>query len=152
MPEKAETDINLHVVFVAAWIKKGNKYLIAKRRSDDPQAGGLWAIPGGKVDNELGMDIMEETVKREIKEEVGVEVKDPLKYVCSDAFIRSGGQHVVGIVFLVDYKSGKARPLEDQDEVRWMTLEEIEELIKKDKKQEFIRNFGLNIIKNQKYD
>jgi len=47
------TNIPLHVVFVEAWIKKGDKYLLAKRSSKDDQAAGKWAVPGGKVDGEI---------------------------------------------------------------------------------------------------
>lgn len=123
------SDITLHVVFVEAWIKKGEKYLIAQRSLKDDQAAGQWAAPGGKVDLEVEDDIIENTLKREILEEVGVEVEDELELVASKSFIRSSGDHVVGLSFLVEYKSGEAQPLEDQEQVMWASKEEMKELM-----------------------
>ena len=121
-------NIPLHVVFVEAWVKKDNKYLLAKRSSKDDQAAGKWAVPGGKVDMELESDIIENSLEREVMEEVGVKVSDP-RFFASRSFIRSSGHHVVGLSFLLDYKSGEAKPLEDQDEVRWVTFKEMEVLL-----------------------
>ncbi|MBI3887744.1 NUDIX domain-containing protein [Candidatus Microgenomates bacterium] len=96
----AENDINTHVILVMGIVQKGNKFLLAKRSSKDPQAGGEWAIPGGKVDLETGPEVIEKTLKRELLEEVGVEIMDEIKFVCDDAFVRVSGHHVVGLVFL----------------------------------------------------
>lgn len=121
-------DIPLHVIFVEAWIKKGEKILLAKRSSKDDQAAGKWALPGGKVEVGIKNNIIEEALKREVAEEVGVEIKN-FKYFFSRAFVRSSGHHVVALSFLVDYVSGEAKPLEDQDEVRWVTIKEAEGLL-----------------------
>ncbi len=121
-------DIPLHVIFVEAWIKKGNKILLAKRSSKDDQAAGKWALPGGKVEAGAKNNIIEEALKREVAEEVGVEIEN-FRYFFSRAFVRSSGHHVVALSFLVDYVSGEARPLEDQDEVKWVTVEEAEVLL-----------------------
>lgn len=63
------TNIPLHVVFVEAWVKKKDKYLLAKRSSKDDQAAGKWAVPGGKIEMELESNIVENSLKREVKEE-----------------------------------------------------------------------------------
>ncbi len=117
-------NIPLHVVFVEAWIKKDNKYLLARRSLKDDQAAGKWAIPGGKVDMELESNIVENSLKREVMEEVGIKVSN-LRFFASRSFIRSSGHHVVGLSFLLDYEAGEAKPLEDQDEVRWVTFKEM---------------------------
>jgi len=124
------SDINmpLHVVFVEAWVKKDDKYLLAKRSSKDDQAAGKWAVPGGKVDMDLGDNIIENSLRREIKEEVGVEVSD-FRFFASRSFIRSSGHHVVALSFIADYKSGEAKPLEDQDEVKWVEIGEMDSLL-----------------------
>ncbi len=117
-------NIPLHVVFVEAWIKKDNKYLLARRSLKDDQAAGKWAIPGGKVDMELESNIVENSLKREVMEEVGIKVSN-LRFFASRSFIRSSGHHVVGLSCLLDYEDGEAKPLEDQDEVRWVTFKEM---------------------------
>lgn len=120
-----EKNIPLHVVAVLAVIQKGDKFLIARRSEDDPQAGGEWSVPGGKVDLELGLDIIENSLKREVMEEVGIDIEDDPVFLGSEGFIRVSGHHVVGLIYLTKWKSGEAKPLEDQAEIRWVTLEEL---------------------------
>lgn len=121
----SETDITTHVVAVLGIIKKGDKYLLSKRSKDDPQEGGKWSIPGGKVDLEIEKNIIENTLKREIKEEVGIEIKDEVELIFNNSFTRVSGHHVVMMVFLCHYKSGVAKALDGQEEIKWLTLAEI---------------------------
>lgn len=123
-----ETDIVTHVVAVTAIVRKGNKYLLAKRSFNDPQQGGKWSFPGGKVDAEIEEGIIEKTLKREIKEEVGIEIKDEVKLIYNNSFTRVSGHHVVMLVFMCDYESGEAQALEGQEEIRWVTMKELGEM------------------------
>lgn len=120
-----EKDINTHVVAVFAFVEKDGKILLAKRSSQDPQSPGIWFIPGGKVDMERGEGILEKTLKREVMEEVGIEIEDEIALVENEGFTRVSGHHVVGLTFLCKWKSGIVRPLEDQEEVRWFSKEEL---------------------------
>jgi len=120
-----DNDIKTHIVLVTGIIQKRDKFLMAKRAAHDTQAAGDWAFPGGKVDLDLGSDIIQKTLKKEIREEVGLEITDEIVLFGNDAFIRSSGHHVVNLLFLCRYKSGIARPLEDQEEIRWFTLDEL---------------------------
>ena len=54
----------------AAVLKKNNKYFIAKRNKDK-HLGGYYEFPGGKQDDN---ETLEETVIREIKEELNVDI------------------------------------------------------------------------------
>ena len=121
-------DIPLHVVFVEARIKKWNKYLLAKRSSKDDQAAGKRAVPWGKIDMELEDHIVENALKREILEEVWVDI-DNFTFLWSHSFIRSSGHHVVGLSFLAEHKEGEAQALDDQDEVRRVEIDEAEKLL-----------------------
>jgi 8-oxo-dGTP diphosphatase len=120
--------IPLHVVFVEAWVRKDGKYLLAKRSSKDDQAAGKWAVPGGKVGMELEPEIIKNSLKREVMEEVGIEIKN-IKFLTSRSFIRSSGHHVVALSFTADHKSGVTKPLEGQDEIRWVTVKQMEALL-----------------------
>src|ERR1035437_3201383 len=106
-----ETDINTHVVLVTAFILKKDRILLAKRSKNDPQAGGLWSMPGGKVDLDVGKSIIENTLKKEIKEEVGIEIEDEIFYLGSDAFTRVSGHHVIVLIYLTYWKSGEAKQI-----------------------------------------
>ena len=57
---------------VAALIEKGNKVLIAKRSTGDPNVLGKWEFPGGKV--ELDEEEIH-AIEREILEEFELEIK-----------------------------------------------------------------------------
>lgn len=117
-----EADINTHVIVVMGIVKRGDKYLIAKRSADDPQQGGQWSSPGGKVDQQIEEHIIENTLKREIQEEVGIEIEDNVEFIYNNSFIRISGHHVVAMVFVCFYKSGEARPLEGQEDIKWLTI------------------------------
>jgi 8-oxo-dGTP diphosphatase len=123
-----ENDITTHVVAVMGIVKNGDKYLLAQRSLNDPQAGGQWSFPGGKVDMEVGDGIIEETLKREIMEEIGIEIEDKIDFICDDGFVRVSGHHVVMMTFLCFYKSGKAKPLEGQEQIKWLTIDEINKI------------------------
>ena len=55
----------------AAIITKNNKFFIAKRNKQK-HLGGFYEFPGGKQDEN---ETLEETVIREIKEELNVDIK-----------------------------------------------------------------------------
>lgn len=120
------TAIPTHVVAVFGVVKKGTKYLIAQRSLTDDQAAGEWAFVGGKVETVNGFGIVEDTLRREIHEETGIEISDALEYISSQGFTRSSGHHVISLLFLCEWKSGTAKPLEDLEQVVWKTLEELE--------------------------
>jgi ADP-ribose pyrophosphatase YjhB (NUDIX family) len=121
-----EKEIPTHVVAVFAFVVKNDKILLAKRSKDDPQAGGQWSIPGGKVDSDEGPDIILKTLKKEVMEEVGLEIENELIMVWDEGFKRVSGHHVVGLTFLCRWKKGIAKALEDQDEVRWVNRKDLE--------------------------
>lgn len=123
----ADSNIPLHVVFVEARVRKWDKYLLAKRSSKDDQAAGKRAVPGGKVEMWLESDIVEKALEREVKEEVWIDIHN-FQFLASRSFIRSSGHHVVALSFIADHKSGEAMPLEDQDEVRRVSIDEMDDL------------------------
>jgi len=127
-------NINTHVVLVSALVKKGDRYLMGLRSGSDPQAPGTWSFIGGKVDTEVGDKVIENTLRREILEETGITIKEHMRFLASNAFIRNTGDHTVSIIFLVEYESGDAKPLDGQEEVEWFTLEEILRMIESDKR------------------
>ena len=136
-------EIPLHVVFVEAWIKKDDKYLLAKRSSKDDQAAGTWAVPWGKIEIWPEKNIVENSLKREVLEEVWIEIFDVLKYFNSWSFFRSSWHHVVGLSFLAKHKSGEALPLDDQEEVRWVTIAEMRELLSDEHWQDTINKLEI---------
>lgn len=114
-----------HIVNVEGAIVKDGRYLMIVRGEEEYAPGGL-SIPGGKVEGtESANNILEETLRREIAEEVGLEIRDEMAYLRSNAFVAEGNP-VVDVVFLCRWKSGTAvaaDPTEVADP-RWMTAAE----------------------------
>jgi 8-oxo-dGTP pyrophosphatase MutT (NUDIX family) len=97
------------------------RYLMVVRDAGESYMPGELAFPGGKVEGAGNEDnVLEETLRREIREETGVEVADEMVYVESHSFVAEGDP-VVDVVFLCRYQSGEAI-VGDPDEVaavRW---------------------------------
>ncbi|MFE4452746.1 (deoxy)nucleoside triphosphate pyrophosphohydrolase [Streptomyces sp. NPDC056796] len=103
------------VVVAGAVCDRGR--LLAARRSAPPELAGRWELPGGKVEpGESG----EQALVRELREELGVEA-EPLERIPGEWPLKRG--HVLR-VWTVRLLSGVPRPLEDHDELRWLTPEE----------------------------
>ena len=115
------------IVHVEGAVEKDGRYLMIVRGADVPHAPGALSFPGGKMESADGPDdALESALRREIREEVGVEIEDNVRYVYSRRFDTDDGRPVVGVTFLCRYRSGtpSAEPAEVQD-VRWMTPEQI---------------------------
>ena len=117
-----------YVVNVEAAIYKNDKWLIIKRSEKEEHALGLLAMVGGKVETKIAKkNILEETLIREIMEEVGIEVSKTLHYVESKSFISDKAQAVIDIVFLCKNQSGepKCMSVDEVSEIYWMSSTEI---------------------------
>jgi 8-oxo-dGTP diphosphatase len=118
----------MFIVNVEGAIFKGDKWLLIERSKKESHAGGMITLVGGKVDLEGdSVDILERTIKREIIEEVGIEINDKVHYVQSTSFVTDKGINVVDIVFLCEYSTGNAYPKshDEVEQVYWMTYQEI---------------------------
>ena len=111
------------IVLAAAIFREG-KVLLGKRSEDEDVLPGYWGLPGGNLST-IGniQDIFEKELKREIMEEIGVEIKN-IRYLES----HSHEKQVINISFIVDIESGKPQALDETEEVKWFTLEEVKEL------------------------
>jgi ADP-ribose pyrophosphatase YjhB (NUDIX family) len=116
-----------HLILVNAVVRRGDEVLISKRSQEELHQPGKWTIPGGKVERTKGQvwHVIEKTLAKEVLEETGIKIKNDPFFIVNNTFIRSTGQHVVALIFLCEYKSGKAKPLEDTDDVKWITKKEI---------------------------
>lgn len=115
-------------VNVEGAVYKEDKWLIIWRSEKEEHAGGGLALVGGTVENEgSSVDILERTLRRELLEEVGIEVKVKLSYVRSTSFTLENGSEVLDIVFLCEYDKGEAyaKSPDEVDAVYWMSTEEI---------------------------
>ncbi|WP_232697486.1 NUDIX hydrolase [Brevibacillus daliensis] len=118
----------MFIVNVEGAVCKDDKWLMITRSAKEEHAGGTLSLVGGKVDIEgNSIEVLERTVKREIYEEVGIEVKDAVTYIYSTSFMLDAGRHVINVVFLCEYDSGTAysKSPDEVETVHWMTYDEI---------------------------
>ncbi len=118
------------IVNVAGAIYKQDKWLMIERSLNEDHAPGRVSLVGGKVDERPDHEVpylLEQTLKREIQEEVGIEVEDRIEYLTNTYFISDHGNPVINVVFLCKYKSGEPtlHNTDEVGEILWMTLDEI---------------------------
>jgi len=116
-------DKTAFLVNVEGMVFDGDRYLMAMRSMEEEHAPGTLAFPGGCVEHWPMDEVLEETVRREIREEVDVEVGECL-YVESHSF--GAASPCVDIVFLCRYLTGIARAVDPAEvsDVVWMTFDE----------------------------
>lgn len=124
----------LHRVCSTAIIHKDGRYLIVKRSSGKTVFAGRWYVPGGGLEKEDYINTpkttpdawyyaVENSLKREIKEETGLEV-GKLNFLLDCVFIRPDGIPVVVLSYWCEYKSGEVKLNEENDDYKWVTFEE----------------------------
>jgi len=115
-----------HIIAVTAIIKNslGDKFLIIKRSKDEIAFPGKWSFPGGKL--EKGESIFQ-ALKREVLEEVGLDIEDYKKYLKDFTFIKPDGHNVVGFNFLVRAINENVKLGFGFDEYKWIDPKEFNE-------------------------
>ncbi|HEY4509053.1 MAG TPA: NUDIX domain-containing protein [Candidatus Paceibacterota bacterium] len=115
------------VVTAAVIYNKEGLFLIAQRHSKDENQPGIWAIPAGHVEiSETGLHTLEENLKREVLEEIGVEINIE-KYLDSHSWVTEDYKKIT-IVFLCTISKGEPEPLSETDDIKWLNLEEVKKL------------------------
>lgn len=127
-------------LIVAGLVKKGNKYLLIK---EVMESDGIekWIVPGGTV--EFG-EYLEDAVKREIKEEVGLEVKIEKFLAFKEANFAKFGYHTIIFFYLVSAKNAKIKITEEKIlEGKFFSPEEIKDLKLVDSAEWLFQTLGL---------
>lgn len=125
----------LHEVAITAIVVKGGKYLITRRSPNKKRWPNQWTVPGGKLEvndytswpkdtHGYWYNVLEKTLRREVKEEVGLEIKN-ITYVTSLATVHEGSSPSLVISCMADWAGGEVTlQKEECDEFAWVTTEE----------------------------
>jgi 8-oxo-dGTP diphosphatase len=125
----------LHEVAITAIVVQDGKYLIIKRAATKRRFPNMWTVPGGKLETKDYLDlpkdttdywynVLEKTLRREVKEEVGIAIEN-IEYVTSLATVHADGAPSLVISCMADYVSGDVTlQTEEADEFAWVSLEE----------------------------
>lgn len=113
-------------VGVKALLRNGDgKFLLIRRSSEKyPEVGARWDIVGGRINP--GETLME-NLRREIREETGLDMAAEPKLVAAQDILRVPGRHVVRLTYVGEI-DGQPQLDGDHTEFRWFTLQELREL------------------------
>jgi len=113
------------IVLSAVIFNLQNKVLLVKRNMNEDVLPGYWGIPGGKAENRKDTDdFLVKELQREIKEEVGITIKNIR--LLENHLHGSSGKVQIG--FVCDIDKGEPKVLDEIEEVGWFTLEEAEKM------------------------
>lgn len=120
--------IELQVGVKALLKNPEGKYLLLQRAPEKyPEVwkfGDVWDIVGGRIDQEL---TLLENLKREIKEEVGLDLNEEPKLIAAQDIMRIPGRHVVRLTYTADIEG---EPTLDTDHIsyKWFRIDELKNL------------------------
>ena len=123
-----------HYVAATGIIIKDRRYLITKRAEWEKAFPGKWTVPGGKLEVKDYINtpkdtcshwynILENLLKREVKEEAGLKIKN-IKYLTSMTFIRPDNVPVLVVSLYAEHDSGEVELSNDMTDYAWVNLEE----------------------------
>jgi ADP-ribose pyrophosphatase YjhB (NUDIX family) len=111
---------------VGALIFNGNEILVVERAGEPLK--GYWSLPGGLV--ETG-ELIEDAVKREVREDTGLEVEPLYRFDIFERIMRDADGRPEYHFVLVDYvckiAGGDLRPADDVSRVEWVAREKLRE-------------------------
>ncbi len=110
-----------HKIIGVGVIRNHQGEILIDRRLQSGEMGGFWEFPGGKIKPD---ESVEDCVKREIKEELGIEV------VVGERITTINHNYATFKITLLvhhcQYLSGEPQTIECE-EIRWVTVEEIDQ-------------------------
>lgn len=107
-----------YIPVTAAVIEKEGMVLIA--RKPFPFKNPYWEFPGGKAEEG---ETLEECLKREIREELGIEIKVG-ECLCAEKHIVDHSKAITLYAFRAEYVNGDVF-LSDHEEIRWVKPENL---------------------------
>jgi 8-oxo-dGTP diphosphatase len=105
-------------VGIGVIIIKDNKILLGKRRNAHGE--GSWCYPGGHL--EFG-ESWEECSRREVREEVGIEIKNLRFGTITNDIFKNEHKHYITISMISDFESGEVTLMEPDKCDKWEWFE-----------------------------
>lgn len=123
-----------HYLVVTGILVRDGKFLITKRAGFEKAFPNLWTVPGGKLELDdyakrpkdtsvHWYNVFESVLKREIMEEVGLEVRD-IKYLTSLSYIRPDSIPTIIVSLFAEPEGKEVKLCNALTEYAWVTLEE----------------------------
>ncbi len=119
-------DIQLQVGVKVLLKNQDGKYLLLHRIQEKyPDITNLWDIIGGRITP--GTPLIE-NLRREIREEVKLDLVDAPKLIAAQDILKVPGKHVVRLTYIGSIRGDVQLDPEEHDTFGWFTVEEIKKL------------------------
>jgi 8-oxo-dGTP diphosphatase len=119
-PPPVQPDLKIIQVVAAALVNDKNEILVTQRPAGKDMEG-LWEFPGGKIENG---EIPEYALMRELKEELGIEVRPccmlPVAYA-SHSYTR---KHILMPLYMIRVWAGEPKSIEGQA-MQWLKAQDL---------------------------
>lgn len=123
MKNKMESEIKLQVGVKILLKNEEGKFLLLHRSVEKyPEVKGRWDIVGGRI--EPGTKLLE-NLKREVKEETGLELIGEPQLIAAQDILRNAGKHVVRLTYLGEAKGKVTLDTNENDSYQWYTPKEL---------------------------
>lgn len=112
------------ILGVGGIVIHGDSVLLVRR--GNPPLKGQWTLPGGMV--ELGEKV-QAAVRREVREETGLQVKPISLALVFERILRQGGRvqyHYTVLDYLCQLRGGQLKPGSDVTDARWVRNRDLE--------------------------
>ncbi|OHA07472.1 MAG: hypothetical protein A2934_02490 [Candidatus Sungbacteria bacterium RIFCSPLOWO2_01_FULL_47_10] len=124
----------LFKVVITAIVVKDGRFLILRRSPHEKKFPGKWTVPGGKLTTadyvglpkdtpDYWYNVLEHTLKREVKEEAGIGIKN-IRYVTSLADANENDDPSLVISCLADFEKGDIALDDSMSDYAWVSLDE----------------------------
>ena len=116
-----------YVINVDGVVYRDDQYLLIERGSAEQHASGELAFPGGTVEADpFEQEVLTDTVRREVFEEVGITITDP-EFIHSNTFEIDDHTLCLNVVMLCSHAGGDAhvRGGDEVAAIHWRTYDEI---------------------------
>lgn len=109
-------------------LNENNEALLIRRAGNARNEAGVWSKPGGTIDyGERAVDAM----KREIKEELNVDIEITGLLPYTDHIIVEDNQHWLALNFIAEIVGGELKNMEPHkcDKIAWFPLDQLPEKV-----------------------
>ena len=116
-------------LIVVCLIEKDSKFLLGKKPKNTGPYPNSWHTPGGGVN--LDEESIEDALRREMKEEAGIEIKDIQGFGFDEDYEPNKHGEVTHYIFLdfkAKYLSGTIKAGDDMNHLQWIRKEGLKNL------------------------